>query len=163
MQINQDKVKQYLPHREPFLFVDSVESVVFESGEFEGKVENPKMLQGAKVTAKYRTKEDHPIFKGHFPGRPVLPGVIQIEMMAQVSSFICAKLHDDPFGSHADLDVALVGVENAKFRRPIFPEKDLVVECSLTRIRLPMVSFSCKIFSESQLMSECDVMASVHF
>jgi 3-hydroxyacyl-[acyl-carrier-protein] dehydratase len=155
MLIKREEIMSFLPHRDPFLFVDAVESVVPACD----KVEAVKDLAGTKVIAMYRTKKDHAIFAGHFPGKPILPGVVQVEMMAQASSFIVKALKDDI--SNMNLEVALVSVENAKFRKFILPEMDLVIKTECVKVRGPMISSNCEIYHDGVLMSEATVMASM--
>jgi len=153
MLLKLDDVMSFLPHRDPFLFIDSVSEVISAQ-------ETPvsvKDLTETRVVAQYRTKSDHAIFKGHFPGNPILPGVVQIEMMAQASSFICRALHTDL--SKVTLDVALVSVANAKFRKPILPEMDLVIKTVCKKMRGVMITSHCEIFHQDTLMSEASVMA----
>jgi len=158
MLLNKEQVMNFLPHREPFLFIDSVESVSSDKEPGENGYLSQKELAGAKVVAHYRTLKDHPIFAGHFPGNPILPGVVQVEMMAQASSFIFALTQD--IATKSNLDVALVGITNAKFRKPILPEMDLRIETVCSKMRGPMIASDCKIYCGEDLLSEVSVLAS---
>lgn len=160
MLFTKDMVKSWLPHREPFLFVDSVESITQNGAPIEGILDN-KALAGVEVTAKYYTDPEHPIFKGHFPGNPILPGVVQVEMMAQASSFGMTKMFED--FSNNEMVVALVSVSNAKFRKSIYPDMDLVIKTVCKKLRGSMVSQDCQLFCGEELMSEASIMASVKF
>ena len=80
-------------------------------------------------------------------------------MMAQASSFILMAFLEKPF--ETKLDVALLSIENAKFRKPIFPEMDLKVMAKCIKSRGPFMSFDCQIESNGELMSEATVLASV--
>ncbi|MGB0453443.1 MAG: 3-hydroxyacyl-ACP dehydratase FabZ family protein [Bacteriovoracaceae bacterium] len=161
MFLNQNQILEFLPHRDPFLFIDSVLSVTVKEEISQEKAQTATELVGCQVVANYRTKEDHPIFKGHFPGNPILPGVVQVEMMAQATSFVLFKLEAFKVGSQ--LDVALVSVNNAKFRKPVLPEMDLEIKSEVLKFRGPMMSSHCQIFHEGTLVSEADVMATVKF
>jgi 3-hydroxyacyl-[acyl-carrier-protein] dehydratase len=155
MLVDLKEVMEFLPHRDPFLFIDGVSEVSCS-------VEGPstiKDLVGSTVVAHYRTKKEHEIFKGHFPGNPILPGVVQVEMMAQASGFIAKALHPDL--SEVTLDVALVSVTSAKFRKPVLPEMDLVIKTTCDKIRGVMMTSSCEIYHDGVLMSEASVMASL--
>lgn len=160
MLVNLEQVMSFLPHRDPFLFVDSVESIEVSGAQAKpGDNKDLKDVINSSIIANYKTKKDHSIFKGHFPDYPILPGVVQVEMMAQCSSFILMAFLEKPF--ETKLDVALLSIENAKFRKPIFPEMDLRVTAKCVKSRGPFMSFSCQIEYNGELMSEASVMASV--
>jgi 3-hydroxyacyl-[acyl-carrier-protein] dehydratase len=160
MILNTDQVMQILPHRDPFLFIDSVESVTIPGRTLApGELVELKEIQESEVVAHYHTKKDHNIFKGHFPDYPILPGVVQVEMMAQATSFIVLLLHKNP--ASMKMDVALLAITEAKFRKPIFPEMDLRIVTKCLKVRGPMITSECKIYHNDQLMSEATVMASL--
>lgn len=160
MLLNTEQVKKILPHRDPFLFIDSVESVTIPGQEIEnGKVYDIKELQNMEVVAYYTTKKDHNIFAGHFPDYPILPGVVQVEMMAQATSFIVLLLNEDPFSMK--MDVALLGINEARFRKPIFPDMELKIVTKTLKVRGPMITSECKLYHNDVLMSEATVLASL--
>jgi len=162
MMLNKEKVLAFLPHRDPFLFIDSVESIDIDDWEIGKGVIASKNIIGGKIVAHYLPHKELDIFKGHFPGRPVLPGVIQVEMMAQASSFIIFGLLQDPFAKN-ELELALIAVNDAKFRKPIFPEMDLKIITTCTRYRGNIMASHCQVFHANELMSEASIMASVKF
>ncbi len=160
MILNNDQVQQILPHRDPFIFIDTVESVSVHGRTLnEGEVLDIKDIQDAEVVAHYRTKKDHAIFKGHFPDYPILPGVVQVEMMAQATSFIVVLVHKNP--AQMKMDVALLGINDARFRKPIYPEMDLKIVTKTLKVRGPMITSECKLYHNDQLMSEATVLASL--
>ncbi len=159
MLVNKEFVIKYLPHRDPFPFVDSIESVQAPKELAAGEILELKEIVGSKVKAHFHVREDHPIFAGHFPGNPIFPGVTQVEAMAQASSFVFINAYENPYGK--DMDVALVSVANAKFRRPVTPGMDIVIETECSKIRGPMVENHCRILHEGNLVSECTIMASI--
>ncbi|RLA63331.1 MAG: hypothetical protein DRQ88_05710 [Epsilonproteobacteria bacterium] len=155
MLIDKEQVKAFLPHRDPFLFIDSVESISGPSD----LVKDTKELEGVEVKTKYYIDKDHPVFKGHFPGNPILPGVIQVEMMAQTAGFTITKLYSMPF-KDIDLKMALLKVENAKFRRPITPDMELDIVSICRKFKKKIAVYDCQIFHQGNLMSEASVLAS---
>lgn len=160
MLLNLEQVKKILPHRDPFLFIDSVESVSIPGKEIaDGQIFEIKEIQDAEVVAHYRTRKDHAIFAGHFPDYPILPGVVQVEMMAQATSFIVLLLMENPFAMK--MDVALLGINEARFRKPVLPEMELKLVTKLLKIRGPMITSECKLYHNDQLMSEATVLASL--
>ena len=157
-----ENVKKFIPHRHPFLFIDSVESIELDNWEFGKGTVDAKSAIGGVVNASYYADPELEIFKGHFPGKPVLPGVIQLEMMAQASSFVMAFFIDDPF-SESTLDVALTTINDAKFRKPVLPGMKLDIKAKITRYRRPMIVTECEVFCDNQLMSHATVIASVKY
>jgi len=156
MIITNEAVKEFLPHRYPFLFVDSIESI---TGYSEEKIDR-KNLVGIETLANYRTHKDHVIFEGHFPGDPILPGVVQVEMMAQVSSFALFRAY--PNAAELKMDVALLSVSHAKFRKRVGPEEDLVIKTVCTKIRGAFMESDCEVYRKDELISQTTIMATVN-
>ena len=161
MWIKKEEVLNFIPHRDPFLFIDSVERIELSTGEcWDGKSRlELKELLNSKIVAHYETHPGHPIFKGHFPGRPILPGVIQIEIMAQAGAFTLVPALFPC--NHQDIEVAFLSVSNAKFRAPVYPEMKLRVEVVCTRLREPLISHTSKIFCSGDLVSEASTLCSI--
>lgn len=111
--MNREELKKILPHREPMLLIDEAEL----------KEEN-------LAVGKYTVKGDEWFLQGHFPGMPIVPGVIQCEMMAQT----CCVLLADKVKGHLPL---FGGLDKVRFKSQVRPGDTLVLECSLTRSRPP--------------------------
>ena len=149
-----------MPHRDPFLFVDCLESWTHLNREVPAdEIVGVKEVVGVECVSHYRVRAEHPIFAGHFPGKPILPGVVQVEMMAQASSFTLFRCLAKPL--EGNMDVALLGISSAKFRKPIIPGMELVIKTVCTKARGSIVTHDCQIFCNEQLMSEASAMASV--
>lgn len=156
MQFNKEQVLDFLPHRAPFLFIDTVESVTLPSD----LPEEPtgKDLIGTEVVAHFEVKEDLEILKGHFPGNPILPGVIQTEMMAQSAAFASIgmrKKGQEDYG----VETLLLGVETCKFRKPILPGMKLRICGKMTKCRGPIATYSCEITCEGEKVSQANLLA----
>ena len=109
------RVKEILPHRYPFLLVDKI--IEFEVG---------KRAVGIK---KVTVNEE--FFNGHFPNRPIMPGVLQVEAMAQVGGMVALQ---EPI-TDGKGDFFFAGVNNVKWRRPVVPGDTLVMEMTLTAFK----------------------------
>lgn len=163
MLFDKKAVMEFLPHRDPFLFIDSVEAILLPpSLQDEKRAFKASELIGGSTRCHFKVDSKVKVLEGHFPGKPILPGVVQVEMMAQASSFLLVKTFDKPL-SEVRIEVALMGVDKAKFRKPVTPVMDLVIVATLTKVRGPVMAYDCQIFCHDEVMSECEVLASLRF
>ncbi|HXH32513.1 MAG TPA: 3-hydroxyacyl-ACP dehydratase FabZ family protein [Bacteriovoracaceae bacterium] len=161
MLLNKTQVMGFLPHRDPFLFIDEVKEIILPEA-IKGKTGPFKHsdLIGGKVICTFKIDNTVKVLDGHFPGNPILPGVVQIEMMAQAASFMVIHCLEKPI-EQCHLEVALLGVESAKFRRPIVPPMDLEIHAVLTKTRGSFLFYDGEIFCGGELMSQTTFMASL--
>ena len=136
-----DKIMQILPHRHPFLFIDKI----------------LKITDNSIVGLKY-VSPDESYFKGHFPGRPVMPGVLQIEAMAQVGGVLVLNTFPDP-----ENYLTFFGrIENAKFKRPVEPGDTLIFELELlSPIRRGISHMKARAFVDGELTTEAEMKAKI--
>lgn len=169
MLFNQEQVMQYLPHRSPFLYIDKIDSINVEETAFyqahpqAKKFLLPTDLIGGTVQASYFIPADLPIFAGHFPGHPIFPGVLQVETMAQGSAFLFTKMKEDQTIGSYSIDVALLGIDRARFKKPIYPEMQLVIKSKLIKCRQMIMLFAATLEVEQEVYSQCEFMASIKF
>ncbi|MFH1074825.1 MAG: 3-hydroxyacyl-ACP dehydratase FabZ [Candidatus Firestonebacteria bacterium] len=129
-----------LPHRFPFLLVDRVE--IIEEG---------KKVRGIKNVT---INEDY--FNGHFPGNPVLPGVLQLEALAQTGGVMMLR---NP--ALQGKDVLFVSINNVKFRKIVTPGDQLVMEVESTRFGGKIAAMSGKAFVDGQLVVQADFVCAI--
>lgn len=161
MLLDKTKVMEFLPHRDPFLFIDGVKEITLPE-ELKGQTGpfTPTQLVGGKVICVYKVDDSVKVLEGHFPNNPILPGVVQVEMMAQAASFLA--IHCRP-SQDKKIEVALLGIDSARFRKPIVPPMDLEIHATLTKVRGPIQMYDCSIYSNGDLLSQTNVMASLKF
>ncbi|MEP7206909.1 MAG: 3-hydroxyacyl-ACP dehydratase FabZ [Casimicrobiaceae bacterium] len=141
--MNIQAIMEYLPHRYPFLLVDRV--LTSEPGRFIRAVKN--------VT------RNEPFFDGHFPGFPVMPGVLIIEALAQAA----AILSHLTLGTKSDPKALIffAGIDNARFRRQVVPGDQLVLEAEVVRIVRGIGKFSTRALVDGELAAEGELMAAI--
>jgi 3-hydroxyacyl-[acyl-carrier-protein] dehydratase len=157
MLLDHDQVKTFLPHRSPFLFIDTIDRLIIPS-EKEGEIETPRDLVGTKVIAHFEVKENLEILKGHFPGKPILPGVVQIELMAQASAFVSLPLNNLSIAG-LDVETLLVSVEKSKFRKLVVPGMKLEIHATMIKNRGTIASYYAEVFCDGEKTSEAEFMA----
>ena len=113
-QLSSEEILGLLPHRFPFALVDRV-------------IEH---VPGKKAVALKNITINEPQFQGHFPDRPLMPGVLIVEAMAQVGGIIVTQMPDLPKGLFV-----FAGINNVKFRRPVVPGDQLLITCELLSIK----------------------------
>jgi UDP-3-O-[3-hydroxymyristoyl] N-acetylglucosamine deacetylase / 3-hydroxyacyl-[acyl-carrier-protein] dehydratase len=126
-----------LPHRYPFLMVDRILS-------FEGE----KKIVGMKSVTM-----NEPYFQGHFPGHPVMPGVLQVEAMAQVASILMLKTNPGANGVGY-----FMSADEVKFRKPVVPGDTLIIEAELLRAKGTIGKASCRCLVNGEVTSEGTLM-----
>ena len=137
------EIMNYLPHRFPFLLVDRVESVE----------------PGKRIVAIKNVSINEPFFPGHFPNRPVMPGVLILEAMAQAAAILSFK----SAGTKPDANSVyyFVGIDKARFKKPVEPGDQLRLEVEITRTIKGIWKFAAKAFVVNQLVAEADIMCTV--
>lgn len=112
--LNQEQIKDILPHRDPFLFLDEV----------------VELEPGVRAVAIKRVRPEEPHFRGHFPGQPIMPGVLIVEALAQAGAVAALSLPEN----HGKL-VLFAGIDGVRFRRPVVPGDELRLEVEMTKMR----------------------------
>ena len=138
--MNTQQIMDILPHRSPFLLIDTVE----------------ELQPGVKCVAKKNVTMNEPHFMGHFPGNPVMPGVLIIEAMAQVGAV--SLLSDDKYKGKTPL---FGGIKNAKFRRKVVPGDVLRMEVEMTRVRGPLGIGEGKAYVDGELCAQAELVFAI--
>ena len=112
--LSAEQIMGLLPHRYPFALVDRV-------------IEHDP---GKRALALKNVTMNEPQFQGHFPGRPLMPGVLIVEAMAQVGGIIVTQMPDLPKGLFV-----FAGIDNVRFRRPVVPGDQLIISCELLSLK----------------------------
>lgn len=139
MDINE--IMKYLPHRYPFLLVDRI----LEIGE-------------AKIVGLKNVTINEPFFQGHFPGHPIMPGVLLIEAMAQVGGIFAFKSMN---ATPETKVVYFMGIDKARFRKPVLPGDQIRFELELLKKRGPVYSFKGNAFVDGKLVAEAELLATI--
>ena len=135
-------IETYLPHRYPFLLIDRV---------LEMAVDPEKRLIGVK-----NISVNEPFFSGHFPGNPIMPGVMMIEAMAQAAGML-AHLDAEIDGKQGEL-YYLVKIDNARFTQVVVPGDQLVLDVVQKRIKRRMGWYECQASVEGKRVASCELL-----
>jgi len=137
------EIMKFLPHRYPFLLVDRIV-----------ELEPPRRIVGLK-----NVTMNEQFFQGHFPGAPVMPGVLIIEAMAQVAGvMIYREMPDD---ERTRKLIYFTGIENARFRRPVVPGDQLRIEMELVNRRSTFGKMAGRALVDGKLAAEATVMFAI--
>jgi 3-hydroxyacyl-[acyl-carrier-protein] dehydratase len=133
------KILKKLPHRYPFLLVDRVLSID----------------KGKSIRALKNVTINEPFFEGHFPHRPVMPGVLMLEALAQAA----ALLAFDALGvtPNDDMVYYFAGIEAARFKRPVEPGDQLILEAELLRMKAGIFKFKARALVDGDLAVEAEL------
>lgn len=137
--MDSNEIKNYLPHRYPFLFVDKITKLTEE-----------KIIGYKNIT------ENEPFFQGHFPNNPIMPGVLILEAMAQCGGAGLMKIND-----LRNKDIMLLGFEKAKFRKAVKPGDILRIEIEVCSSSSKIVHQSGKAFVDRDLVAQAEWKAMI--
>jgi beta-hydroxyacyl-ACP dehydratase FabZ len=140
-------IMKMMPHRYPFLLVDRV--VAVENGA------DANSRTGRKITALKNVTFNEPFFPGHFPDLPIMPGVLQIEAMAQAACLAYLRPGDPEY------DFFIASITDAKFRRPVVPGDQLMLHAEITKDRGSMLQVKTECRVDGQVASEALILAKV--
>jgi 3-hydroxyacyl-[acyl-carrier-protein] dehydratase len=132
---------ELLPHRYPFLLVDRVTDV----------------KPGASLSAIKNVTVNEPFFQGHFPGQPIMPGVLILEAMAQATGLLAFSGLID---AHKSSLYMLVGIDKARFRGQVLPGDQLQLEITLKRTMRGIGMFDCQALVDGKVVAEAEMMCS---
>jgi len=129
------QVMQILPHRPPFLMVDKV-----------------TLIDGPRIVAQKNVTMGEPFFEGHFPGHPIMPGVLQLEAMAQVAGILMMRQAEN-----AGKLAYFMSAEDVKWRKPVRPGDILMIEVEMTKARGKIGKAKGRCTVDGELVSEAEV------
>ena len=141
MIINQEEIKDLIPHRFPFLFVDKCQIIEL----------------GKKGISERYFSENEYFFKGHFPNNPIVPGVIIVEAMAQTAGIVVSH----QFKDEKDKSVLFMSVNKARFRKPILPNQNVHFEVSFLNQVRDVYKFQGTAFHEKKRVAETEFTAMI--
>lgn len=135
------KVMEMLPHRYPFLLVDRILEVV----------------PGERIKCLKNVTINEPFFEGHFPGAPIMPGVLIVEAMAQSGGclFLLSRPQDE------DVIFYFMGMDKVKFRRPVVPGDQLIFEVEILKMRAKAIKMTAKASVDNKVVAEGEFMATI--
>ena len=141
MELRIGEIMRILPHRYPFLMVDRVVEVE----------------RAHRIVALKNVTINEPFFQGHFPGVPIMPGVLIIEAMAQVGGALVFEALEDKKSKL----VFLMGIEGARFRKPVTPGDQIRIVMQALRLRARVGKLNGKAYVGDDLVAEADIMFSL--
>jgi 3-hydroxyacyl-[acyl-carrier-protein] dehydratase len=137
------EIMKFLPHRYPFLLVDRV----------------LELVPNERIVALKNISMNEPQFPGHFPNHPVMPGVLMIEALAQAAGLLAFRSGGSEISP--DMVVYFVGIDGARFKRPVLPGDQLRMEAQVLRVTRGIWKFAVKGTVEGQIACEAELMCTL--
>ena len=134
------QILEHLPHRYPFVLVDRVLEIE----------------PGNKIKAVKNVSINEPFFPGHFPHHPVMPGVLIVEALAQAAAILSFKTGN--FMPSDDSVYYFAGIDKARFKKPVSPGDQLILEVSIDRILKGIWKYNCFASVDGKVVAEADIM-----
>lgn len=140
--MNIEQILKFLPHRFPFLLVDRV----------------LECLPGSYIKAYKNVTVNEPFFQGHFPGCPIMPGVLILEALAQAGGLLAASSIKEGLENKLFL---FTGLDKVKFRRQVVPGDQLFLECSNMRMKMKLCKMDAKAHVDGKIAAEAEITAAL--
>lgn len=135
------EILKLLPHRYPFVMVDRIQS----------------LEMGKEIVGLKNVTINEPFFQGHFPERPVMPGVLILEGMAQVGGIMAFYANPEAIGNKL---LFFAGIDKARFRKPVVPGDQLIFTLELIKQKRSIMVMSAKATVDDQVVAQAELMAS---
>lgn len=134
-------IMKFLPHRYPFVLIDRI----------------IKLVPGRKVLALKNVTINEPFFQGHFPGRPIMPGVLIIEALGQAGGVLsCRAMRES-----SDLAMYFMGMDRVRFRKPVVPGDQLLLDVKILQRRSKVFKMAGKATVDNTLAAEAEFLAMI--
>ena len=143
MTLDIHRILRRLPHRYPFLLVDRV----------------LELEKNVRIKALKNVTINEPFFGGHFPARPVMPGVLMLEALAQTAALLSFESMDVEPGE--DTVVYFVGIDGARFKRPVEPGDQLILEASIERAKAGIYKYKTRASVDGETAVEAELMCTM--
>jgi len=134
-------IMQRLPHRYPFLLIDRI----------------VRFVPGEQIVALKNVTMNEPFFQGHFPAKPVMPGVLIIEALAQAGGILAAEIRGPEKQGEI---IYFMGMDAVRFRKPVVPGDQLMLAARVLKMRSRVAKMAGRALVDGQLVSEAELMAS---
>lgn len=134
------EIMDTIPHRYPFILVDRV----------------TELVQGKRIKGYKNVTINEPFFQGHFPGDPIMPGVLQLEAIAQLGVILINTVPQ----AKGKLAV-FAGMNDVRFRRMVTPGDQFEMECEILKLRLPIGKMACRAYVDGELAVEAEIICSL--
>lgn len=134
-------IMQRLPHRYPFLLIDRI----------------VRFVPGEEIVALKNVTMNEPFFQGHFPAKPVMPGVLIIEALAQAGGILAAEIRGP---EKQGAIIYFMGMDAVRFRKPVVPGDQLMLEARVLKMRSRVAKMAGRALVDGQLVAEAELMAS---
>ncbi len=141
LDFNVQGIMEMLPHRYPFLLVDRI----------------MKLIPGDRIVAMKNVTINEPFFQGHFPGKPVMPGVLIIEAMAQAGGILAYQTAPP---ENRNRLIYFMGMDKVRFRKMVVPGDQIIFEAKIIKFRTKVAKMSGTATVDDQLVAEAELMAS---
>jgi beta-hydroxyacyl-ACP dehydratase FabZ len=137
-----EKIMDILPHRYPFLLIDRIIEII----------------PGEKIVALKNVTINEPFFQGHFPGVPIMPGVLIVEAMGQAGGILAFSSAPQ---ENKNAILYFMGMDKVRFRKPVVPGDQLLIEAKILKQRSKAIKMSGIATVEEKLVAEAELMASI--